>query len=241
MNQQWSCYIQRLVTVTVNLAVMMLLMACGSGYSSRPTVASGPTIEATVMVITARGITDKGDKVSFVAPHNDGDRKEFIIANLADFYKPQTLIIFVTAITDFVQVTQVTAGMTVHLTAEVHLADTSESVSSTAETSKNNPGAINDELEATQISPPNSNDPNGGVVIYRGQTTQDVSADKRLHFKVGPNLSYDFAIDPKVLSTSQSFKSGQFVNVSVVFTNSQGERCSYSDTGCTGTVESAST
>jgi hypothetical protein len=178
--------------------------------------------------------------VSFVAPHNDGDRKWVIIAEVAYSPDPQKLIIFVPATAEFNQVKQLTAGMTVQITAEVHPADTSEAISSTVETGKNNPGAINDELEATQISPPNSSDHNGGIVTYQGQTTQDVSIDNMLHFNVGQNLSYDFAIDLKVLSTAQSFKSDQFVNVSVVFTNSQGERCSYSDTGCTGTVESVS-
>lgn len=237
MNQQWSYYSQRIVTCTVSLAVMMLIIACRSTVNNTP--AFTPTIKATVTVIAASGIGEHGTYVTFVAPHTDADRIDYIIAEQAGSPNPQTLIIFVTETANFVQVKQLSAGMTVQLTAEVHPANTSEAISSTTKAIMNNPGAINDELEATQISPPDSSDPNGGIVTYQGKTTQDVRTDNMLHFNVGPNLSYDFAIDPKVLSTAQSFKSGQVVSVSVVFRNSQGERCSYSDTGCTGTVESA--
>ena len=252
MNQQWSYYGRRIVTCTVSLAVMMLIIACSVPVApTSPTVAPTinttvtptlnatvtPAIVATVAIISAHGI-ENGGEVALVAPGDGLDRQDYIIAEQAGSPNPQTLIIFVTATAKFDQVKQLSAGMTVQITAEVHPADTPEATSSTAEAIKNNPGAINDELEASQISPPNSSDPNGGIVTYQGKTTQDVSADNMLHFNVGPNLSYDFAIDPKILSTAQSIKRDSFVRVSVEFKNSQGERCSHSATGCTGTVES---
>ena len=236
MNQQWSYYGQRIVTCTVSLAVMMLIIACSVTGTTTPATVT-PTIVATVAIMKAHGI-ENGSEVALVFPGDDGDRHDYIIAELAGSSNPQTLIIFVTETANFVQVKQLSAGMTVQLTAEVHPATTSEATSSTAEAIKNNPGAINDELEATQISLPDSNDPNGGVVTYQGQTTQDASADNMLHFNVGSALSYDFAIDPKILSTAQSIKRDSFVRVSVEFKNSQGERCSHSATGCIGTVES---
>ena len=239
MNQQWSYHGRRIVTCTVSLAVMMLIIACRSTITT-PTPTFTPTIKATVTIIKAHGVSENGEVMALVAPGDGLDRGDYFIAELANSGNPQTLIIFVTKTANFVQVKQLSAGMTVQLTPEVHPADTSEAISSAADASKNNPGAINDNLEATQISLPDSNDPNGSIVTYQGQTTEDVSTDNMLHFNVGPNLSYDFAIDPKVLSTAQSFKSGQFVSVSVEFRNSQGNGCGYSDTGCTGTVESVS-